>query len=72
MTYGSFHFIVTGSIYVDCIRHFAEGSPHMVTPTVDEELSRQVSSAYSLSTCGFRLFDPHKELERLKNLGQLT
>jgi len=37
MTYASFHFIVIGSIYVDCIRHFAEGSPHMVTPTVDEQ-----------------------------------
>lgn len=36
------------------------------------KLSRQVSSAYSLSTCGFRLFDPHKELERSKNLGQPT
>lgn len=36
------------------------------------KLNRQVSSAYSLSTCGFRLFDPHKELERLKNLGQPT
>lgn len=40
MTYGNFHFIVTGSIYVDCIRHFVEDSPHMVTlhtSTVDEQ-----------------------------------
>lgn len=36
ITYGSFHFIVSGSIYVDCIRHFAEDGLHTVTPTVDE------------------------------------
>lgn len=37
MTYESFHFTVSDSIYVDCIRHFAEDSPHTVTLTVDEQ-----------------------------------
>lgn len=36
------------------------------------KLSRQVSSAYSLSTCGFQLFNPLKESEESKNLGQAT
>lgn len=34
------------------------------------KLSRQVSSAYNLSTCGFQLFNPLKELEESKNLDQ--
>lgn len=37
------------------------------------KLSPQVSSAYSSSTCSFQLvFDPLKESEESKNLGQAT